>query len=51
MDGDLYNKRVYVLSLNKEWDEEEANKAYDNCIYPYKIKFFSFAYEKEKNWD
>lgn len=47
--GPAYNKDVYVLSSQKEWDEEKGWKAY-RTIFPHKIDFYTFTYPYEKNW-
>lgn len=47
--GKFYNKNVYVLSANKNWDLDLANKTYGKA-YPYRLMFYTFCYPSEKNW-
>ena len=47
--GSDYVKDVYVLSANKHWKEKEAKKVYGR-IYPYRLYYYTYAYESEKFW-
>ena len=42
-------KVAYLLTSTKHWDTTHANDIYGKC-YPKKIKYYTYAYEKEKNW-
>ena len=42
-------KVAYLLTSNKKWDKEHANDIYGMC-FPKKLKYYTYAYEKEKNW-
>ncbi|MCR4773314.1 MAG: C10 family peptidase [Prevotella sp.] len=47
--GESY-KDVYVLSNEKNWNVEEASKAY-GAVYEHKVLYFAYTYETEKNWN
>lgn len=42
-------KVAYLLTSNKDWDKEHANDIYGMC-FPKEIKYYTYAYEREKNW-
>ena len=42
-------KVAYLLTSNKNWDKEHANDIYGMC-FPKEIKYYTYAYESEKNW-
>ena len=46
-----YRKDAYILCTNKTWDDALVRKGEDwQEKYPYRIRFYSFTYEAEKNW-
>ena len=47
--GPKYVKDVYVLSANKHWNKKEAKES-DSTIYPYRLYYYTYAYENEKFW-
>lgn len=51
-DGEYtYRKNAYILCTNKTWDDAFVRKGEDwQEKYPYRIRFYSFTYETEKNW-
>lgn len=48
-DGYKDQKVAYLLTSTKDWDKKHANDIYGMC-FPKKIKYYTYAYEKEKNW-
>lgn len=49
--GYTYRKDAYILCTNKTWDDALVRKGEDwQEKYPYRIRFYSFTYETEKNW-
>lgn len=42
-------KSAYLLTSTKHWDETLANAIY-GCVYPKELKYFTYAYTKEKVW-
>lgn len=42
-------KTAYLLTSKKTWDKEHADEIYGMC-FPKKLKYYTYAYESEKNW-
>lgn len=41
---------AYVLSSEKNWNEEEGKATFNGKIYTFKVRFYTYAYENEINW-